>query len=274
MIYLSIAVKLLIGMVGIILFLRISGKTQMAQLTPLDSVNAFVLGALVGGVIYTPGTPVWYLLFAFAVWTGVNVCLRYLMRLRRVRRAIMGDPVMLVRNRELMLKEFRRNGLEMEQFRTMLRENGIFSMFDVDDVRFETNGQITISRRNEPPESYLLVNGGKVMEDALKRSGKSERWLMRHLRQEGCNDIEKLFCVEWSPGRGLYVVPMEQPRHPRKRASSNKGATEKTRKEAGKPKEKQPPVKTRQTADKPKAPQPTEKIRKEGKPKEEEQAKG
>lgn len=115
MIYLSIAVKLLIGMIGIILFLRISGKTQMAQLTPLDSVNAFVLGALVGGVIYTPGTPVWYLLFAFAVWTGVNVCVRYLMRLRRVRRAIMGDPVMLVRDRKLVLKEFRRNGLEMEQ---------------------------------------------------------------------------------------------------------------------------------------------------------------
>ncbi|MFR2062489.1 MAG: hypothetical protein ACLS37_11795 [Alistipes sp.] len=55
--YLSIAVKLLIGMLGLILFLRISGKTQMAQLTPLDSVNSFVLGALVGGVIYNPDTP-------------------------------------------------------------------------------------------------------------------------------------------------------------------------------------------------------------------------
>ena len=74
--YLSIAVKLLIGMLGLILFLRISGKTQMAQLTPLDSVNSFVLGALVGGVIYNPDTPVWYLLFAFAIWTAVNVGLR------------------------------------------------------------------------------------------------------------------------------------------------------------------------------------------------------
>ena len=99
----------------------------------------------------------------------------------------------------------------MEQFRTMLRENGIFSMFDVDDVRFETNGRITISRRNEPPESYLLVNGGKVMEDALKRSGKGKRWLLRHLRQAGYPDAEKLFCVEWTPGRGFYIVPLEEP---------------------------------------------------------------
>ena len=135
--YLSIAVKLLIGMLGLILFLRISGKTQMAQLTPLDSVNSFVLGALVGGGIYNPDTPVWYLLFAFAIWTAVNVALRYMMRFRRLRRAIKGDPVMIVRDGRLVLSAFRRNGLEMEQFRTMLRENGVFSMFDVDDVRFE-----------------------------------------------------------------------------------------------------------------------------------------
>ena len=200
--YLSIAIKLLVGMLGVIFFLRISGKTQMAQLTPLDSVNSFVLGALVGGVIYNPDTPVWYLVFAFAVWTAANVSLRYLMRFHRIRRAIKGDSVMLVRDRRLVMREFRRNGLEMEQFRTMLRENGIFSMFDVDDVRFETNGRITISRRNEPPESYLLVNGGKVMEDALERSGKGKRWLLRHLRQAGYPDAEKLFCVEWTPGCG------------------------------------------------------------------------
>lgn len=120
--YLSIAIKLLVGMLGVIFFLRISGKTQMAQLTPLDSVNSFVLGALVGGVIYNPDTPVWYLVFAFAVWTAANVSLRYLMRFHRIRRAIKGDSVMLVRDRRLVMREFRRNGLEMEQFRTMLRE--------------------------------------------------------------------------------------------------------------------------------------------------------
>ena len=103
--YLSIAVKLLIGMLGLILFLRISGKTQMAQLTPLDSVNSFVLGALVGGVIYNPDTPVWYLLFAFAIWTAVNVALRYMMRFRRLRRAIKGDPVMIVRDGRLVLDD-------------------------------------------------------------------------------------------------------------------------------------------------------------------------
>lgn len=210
--YLAIALKLLVGMLGIILFLRISGKTQMAQLTPLDSVNAFVLGAIVGGVIYNPDSSIWELAFSFAIWTAVNVALRYLMRFRRVRKAIRGNTVMLVRDHKLQVREFRRNGLEMEQFRTLLRENGIFSMFDVDDVRFETNGRITVSRRNDPPESYLLVNGGKIVDNALERSGKHKRWLLHRLRRLGYTDLEKLFCVEWSPGRGFYIVPIEEER--------------------------------------------------------------
>ena len=67
---LSIIIKIIIGMSGVIFFLRISGKTQMAQLTPLDSVNAFVLGALIGGVIYNPDLSVWYMIFALGTWTN------------------------------------------------------------------------------------------------------------------------------------------------------------------------------------------------------------
>ena len=138
----SIVVKILVGMLGVLIFLRISGKTQMAQLTPLDSVNAFVLGALVGGSIYSPEMSVWYLVLALGVWTVFNMLIRFLLRFKHLRRLIKGDTVMIVRDGKIDLREFRRNGLEMEQFRTMLRENGIFSMLEVDDVRFETNGRL------------------------------------------------------------------------------------------------------------------------------------
>ena len=37
--YVNIALKLITGMLGILVFLRITGKAQMAQLTPLDTVT-------------------------------------------------------------------------------------------------------------------------------------------------------------------------------------------------------------------------------------------
>ncbi|MFR3488142.1 MAG: DUF421 domain-containing protein [Alistipes ihumii] len=203
----SIVVKILVGMLGVLIFLRISGKTQMAQLTPLDSVNAFVLGALVGGSIYSPEMSVWYLVLALGVWTVFNMLIRFLLRFKHLRRLIKGDTVMIVRDGKIDLREFRRNGLEMEQFRTMLRENGIFSMLEVDDVRFETNGRLTVSRRGDRSQSYLLVNNGAVLESSLWNAGKSEQWLKESLGKLGYDDPGDLFCVEWTPSQGFYVTP-------------------------------------------------------------------
>ena len=64
--YVNIALKLITGMLGILVFLRITGKAQMAQLTPLDTVSAFVIGALVGGVLYNPDMSMWHIPYAAA----------------------------------------------------------------------------------------------------------------------------------------------------------------------------------------------------------------
>lgn len=217
---LSIIIKIIIGMSGVIFFLRISGKTQMAQLTPLDSVNAFVLGALIGGVIYNPDLSVWYMIFALGTWTIVNMTIRYLLRFSLIRRLVKGDTVMIVRNGQINLKEFKRNGLEMEQFRTMLREVGIFSMFDVDDARFETNGKLTVSLKRNISESYLL----SIMDRSCKihwiMPGKKETWLLASLKT-GYEDIDSLFCVEWTPGKGFYIAAKNTDSHKSGQAHSD-----------------------------------------------------
>ena len=202
---LSIIIKIIIGMSGVIFFLRISGKTQMAQLTPLDSVNAFVLGALIGGVIYNPDLSVWYMIFALGTWTIVNMTIRYLLRFSLIRRLVKGDTVMM----------------EMAQFRTMLREVGIFSMFDVDDARFETNGKLTVSLKRNISESYLFVNNGSILQSSLDNAGKKETWLLAQLKKLGYEDIDSLFCVEWTPGKGFYIAAKNTDSHKSGQAHSD-----------------------------------------------------
>lgn len=204
--YGDIALKLIIGMLGVLFFLRVSGKAQMAQITPLDTVSAFVIGALVGGVIYNPDMDAWHLIFALALWTFFNLLIRYSLRFRLLRRIIKGDSVYIVKDGALNIKVFKRNLLEMEQLRTLLRSKGVFSMFDVDDVRFETNGDVTVSVRGETSESYLLVNNGSVLESSLRNAEHDCQWLDGQLARLGFGDIRSLYCVEWTPGKGFYIV--------------------------------------------------------------------
>ena len=207
--YIAIALKLITGMIGILVFLRIAGKAQMAQITPLDTVSAFVIGALVGGVLYNPDMSMWHILFALTVWTLFNMLIRFAMRSARLRHFIKGESVFLVKDGAINFKNFKRNSLEMEQFRLLLRQKGIFSMFDAEDVIFETNGAVTVLPPNHTAPSFLLVNNGAIIESTLDQCNRSKTWVLSNIVHNGFESPSELFCMEWTPRKDFYFVTYE-----------------------------------------------------------------
>lgn len=196
-------------MIGILAFLRITGKAQMAQITPLDTVSAFVIGALVGGVLYNPDMSMLHIIFALIVWTGFNMLVRFAMRSAYMRHLIKGKSDFLVKKGIINFGNFKRNSLEMEQFRMLLRQKGIFSMFDVEDVLFETNGAVTVLPTGKTADSFLIVNNGEFVESGLAGSEKSKEWALYHIKRNGFNGPSELFCMEWTPNKGIYFVSFE-----------------------------------------------------------------
>ena len=207
--YISITLKLVTGMIGILAFLRITGKAQMAQITSLDTVSAFVIGALVGGVLYNPDMSMLHIIFALIVWTGFNMLVRFAMRSAYMRHLIKGKSDFLVKKGIINFGNFKRNSLEMEQFRMLLRQKGIFSMFDVEDVLFETNGAVTVLPTGKTADSFLIVNNGEFVESGLAGSEKSKEWALYHIKRNGFNSPSELFCMEWTPNKGIYFVSFE-----------------------------------------------------------------
>ena len=207
--YISITLKLVTGMIGILAFLRITGKAQMAQITPLDTVSAFVIGALVGGVLYNPDMSMLHIIFALIVWTGFNMLVRFAMRSAYMRHLIKGKSDFLVKKGIINFGNFKRNSLEMEQFRMLLRQKGIFSMFDVEDVLFETNGAVIVLPTGKTADSFLIVNNGEFVESGLAGSEKSKEWALYHIKRNGFNSPSELFCMEWTPNKGIYFVTYE-----------------------------------------------------------------
>jgi len=207
--YISITLKLVTGMIGILAFLRITGKAQMAQITPLDTVSAFVIGALVGGVLYNPDMSMLHIIFALIVWTGFNMLVRFAMRSAYMRHLIKGKSDFLVKKGIINFGNFKRNSLEMEQFRMLLRQKGIFSMFDVEDVLFESNGAVTVLPTGKTADSFLIVNNGEFVESGLAGSEKSKEWALYHIKRNGFSSPSELFCMEWTPNKGIYFVSFE-----------------------------------------------------------------
>ena len=206
----SVVIKLIVGLIGILVFLRVTGKTQMAKMTPLDTVNGVLMGTIIGSIIYQPAISVWALVLGIAVWTVLNVGLRFFLRKSKFRRLINGRYDLLIEDGILDIKKLRRNNLDMEQLRAKLREMDIYSLMDVEKVRFETDGEFTVYKKKKSgAESHLLVNNGELMEDTMKEIRLTKKWLNDELRKMGLSDYKDIFCVEWTPTRGFYVVTMK-----------------------------------------------------------------
>lgn len=207
--YTSIPIKLAVAMLGVLFFLRLSGKTQMAQITPVNTVNGFVLGAMIGGVIYTPDLSVWYLVYAILIWSLINALINYLTRYGFFQRLIHGKFDFLMKNNQLDINALQRNHLSLDQLRAMLREQEVYSLLDVRDIRFETNGQITTSPSRKIPQSFLFIENGEVQKDNLKSAKKDLSWLRRELARAHMKKSEDIFGLEWTEGHGIYVIPKE-----------------------------------------------------------------
>lgn len=204
--YATIVVKLIVGMVCVLVFLRLAGKTQMAQMTPTDTVNSFVVGALIGGIIYAPELTIWDMLFAISIWAVINLLVRFLSKYNFFDHLFHGKSEYLIKDGVMQIKTMERNNLTIEQLFAKLREQDVYSLKDIDHVLFEADGQMTIHKKKQTPLSHLLLSHGRILRQGLLEAERSEEWLRYHLELLGYERLEELFCVVWTPVSDFYVI--------------------------------------------------------------------
>lgn len=53
--------------------------------------------------------------------------------------------------------------------------------------------------------THLLIDEGQIEERILAQIGKDKQWIIHQLKEEGYEDIKKIYYAEWSKENGLYV---------------------------------------------------------------------
>ncbi|KWX77575.1 DUF421 domain-containing protein [Paenibacillus jilunlii] len=221
--YLSVLVKLIAGFVGLWAMTRLLGKKEISALTPFDFISAVILGDLVGDTIYEPDKSVLLLLFALAVWTVLSIIFEKITQLvRKLRKPLEGEPEILIRDGKIDLAKLRKNNLDFEQLRMMLRAKDTFSMNEVAYAIYETNGSLSILKKPQyepatreeldikPQHTRLprsLVESGVVQRAALSSLGHDETWLRRKLQEKGHPDLDSVAYAEINEEGELAIIP-------------------------------------------------------------------
>lgn len=197
--YIGISSKLITGAIGIFILLGIMGKKTMSELTPFDLIYILLLGAVVEEAIYDDKVNVLHVLFAIVLWgLFVYAIEKALQHTDKFSTFIEGEPAILIEKGRLNLKELDANFFDIEQLRSMLRQNNVYSIADVYYAILEVNGNLTVITKDEAVvPSALLIEFGTIQENTLNYIMKEELWLRTELSKQGHNDLSEIVYCEW-----------------------------------------------------------------------------
>ncbi|GAB1229418.1 DUF421 domain-containing protein [Lactiplantibacillus plantarum] len=183
--YWDVTIKLALGLLTIILQINLSGKSNLAPISALDQVQNYVLGAIVGGMIYSTSVTVLQYILVLLIWTLLVLVLRFLTHHNRyVKRLIDGQPQLLIKNGQLLVSTALKNGMSANDLMFRLRTEGITDIRYVKRAVLEQNGQLTITQVGDDAVKYPIIVDGQVNLDTLETSNHDEAWLLTQLQAQ------------------------------------------------------------------------------------------
>ena len=177
--YSMIFAKLGLGLLALILQINLLGKRNLAPTSALDQIQNYVLGGIIGGVIYNDTISIFQFLMIMVVWTILVMTLKYLKSVsRHIRILVDGKPVILIEQGELQTETCLRSGIQAFELQMKLRAMGVQRIQDVKRAVLEQNGQLTVVQMGEDNIRFPIIADGQINTDVLLLIEKDSDWLM------------------------------------------------------------------------------------------------
>ena len=202
----TIAIKLALGLLSLVFVINVTGKGNLAPNSAVDQIQNFVLGGIIGGVIYNSSITIIQYATILIIWTILILLLKWLnTNVSFIKHLIDGKPTIIIKNGTLDPEACRSKGLAAADVALKLRAQGIFQLKDVKRAVIEQNGQLIVVRMGDENPKYPVITDGVVQVEILETIGKSEEWLTEKLKEEGFEEVSNIFIAEYDKGQ-LNVV--------------------------------------------------------------------
>lgn len=203
----DIFLELVVGYLALFITVKCLGKTQISQITPFYFISSLVLGDLVGGAMFDEQAGIVKILFSVGIW-GILIYVTEMatQKSRGMRYLLEGTPSILVKKGNLDWKEMKKNRIDIDQLRQMLRTNGVFSLQEVEYAILENNGSLSVLKKSEADQPtyqdlnmkveqkdipLTIISDGEVLLSNLQKAGMNEDWLQKQLKAKGVRPRKK-----------------------------------------------------------------------------------
>ena len=199
--YIEIFIKLALGLVSLVFVINVTGKGNLAPNSATDQIQNYVLGGIIGGVIYNSSISILQYTVILIMWTILVLTLKWLNNnVRFVKHLIDGKPTLLIKNGQIDPEACRSVGLSAADVALKLRSQGIFQLKQVKRAVQEQNGLLIVVQMGDENPKYPVVTDGVIQLDVLESIGRSEVWLLDNLSKQGYDTVSNIFIAEYDKG--------------------------------------------------------------------------
>jgi uncharacterized membrane protein YcaP (DUF421 family) len=129
----------------VFLVTRVAGKRELSSMEPFDLILLVVLGDLVQQGVTQSDYSVSGALIVISTMTVLTVALSYVnFKLRFLRSALEGQPVVLVENGKMIERNMKRERITVEDIESEGRQQQVTDIADMRWAVLETSGRISI----------------------------------------------------------------------------------------------------------------------------------
>lgn len=208
-IYLPILTKLAIGLVALIIQINVMGKGNLAPTNALDQVQNYVLGGIIGAVIYSDTITVFQFTIVLIIWTMLVMTFKFLKEHNRyVKLLIDGQPKVVIERGKVNIKNVLSSGLSANDLMFKLRAQSVYDLSQVKRAVLEINGQLTVILAGEENMKYSIIFDGQINMDVLDIIDRDDSWLTDIVQNQGYDSINDIFVGEYIDGK-VRLTPYE-----------------------------------------------------------------
>ena len=154
----------------LVIFLRVFGKRELAQLNPFDLVVLLSLSNTVqNAIIGNDNSLTGGLIGAFALMAINYLVVRFLFRHRRLDQIFEGKPAVLIEKGHIVKRALAGELLTMSELMTVLHRQGFSSLEEVERCVLEPGGTFFVQRKMPPAEE---IEHDEVMRSLRDLQGK------------------------------------------------------------------------------------------------------
>ena len=207
-VYGMVFAKLAIGLLAIILQINLMGKGNLAPTSALDQLQNYVLGGIIGAIIYNDQIGILQFMLVLILWTILVMTLKFLKGNLRIFKAILdGHPVIVIEKGHILTEECMRYGIQAAELKLKLRAAGVQYVTDVKRAVLEQNGQLNVVQFGEDNIRFDLIDDGQINQFTLDVIEKDRDWLEQEIQAQGYS-VKDIYIAEYKDGK---VVILDEP---------------------------------------------------------------